>query len=239
LILPLRLLLGAVAIFALVIALGVAVTDGHFRAADFAISNALNMQRGVAPDWLILVMQGISWIGGGVQRYIIVAILTVALWRWWGWGAALAMGLTTLVSAMTSEVLKAYFGRLRPDFVPHLDSVASAAYPSGHANNAAVVYILFIMLVPQARHPGWQLAAASMIGVTGLSRIMLGVHWPTDVIGGWMLGTSFALFAASAIAWRRHQKAKSFPSVLAPQADIGNLEANHSLDSHGAEKRSG
>jgi undecaprenyl-diphosphatase len=126
------------------------------------------------------------------------------------------MGLTTLVSAMTSEVLKAYFGRVRPDLVPQLDIINNAAYPSGHANNAAVVYILFIMLVPQAQHPGWQLAAAAMIIVTGLSRIMLGVHWPTDVIGGWMLGTSFALMAAAVIAYRRHQRQGKFPSVLAP-----------------------
>ncbi len=214
--LPLRLLLAAIALFTLVIALGYLVTAGHFRAFDLAVSHALNMQRGTAPDWLILLMQGISWIGGGIQRYVIVTILTIALWRWWGWGAALAMGLTTLVSAFTSEILKAFFARMRPDFVPHLDSVTSAAYPSGHANNAAVVYILFIMLVPQARHPGWQLAAAFMILITGLSRIMLGVHWPTDVIGGWLLGTAFALMAAAVIAWREDQRQGAFPSVLAP-----------------------
>lgn len=214
--LPVRLLLSALLLFALVIALGSAVTAGHFRDFDIAVSHALNMQRGTAPDWLIASMQGISWIGGGVQRYIMVAILTVALWRWWGWGAALAMGLTTLVSAFTSEVLKAYFDRIRPDLVPKLDSIASASYPSGHANNAAVVYILFIMLVPQARHPGWQMLAAAMILITGLSRIMLGMHWPTDVIGGWMLGASFACVAAGVIAYREHQRKAAFPSVLAP-----------------------
>lgn len=202
--------------FALVVALGFAVTAGHFRAFDIAVFNLLNMQRGTAPDWLIILMQGISWIGGGVQRYIIVGILTLALWRWWGWGSALAMGLTTLVSAFTSEILKAYFGRERPALIPHLFTETSAAYPSGHANNAAVVYILFIMLVPQARHPGWQFAAAFMIIVTGLSRIMLGVHWPTDVIGGWMLGTSFALMATAMITYRQHQRQGEFPSVLAP-----------------------
>lgn len=214
--LPVRLLASAIALLAAVIALGYAVNAGQFRVFDVAISHALNMQRGTAPDWLILLMQGISWIGGGIQRYVIVTILTIALWRWWGWGAALAMGLTTLVSAFTSEILKTFFARVRPDFVPHLDVVTSAAYPSGHANNAAVVYILFIMLVPQARHPGWQFAAAAMIIVTGLSRILLGVHWPTDVIGGWMLGSAFALMAAAVIAWREDQRQAAFPSVLAP-----------------------
>lgn len=214
--LPSRLSIAATTLFALVIALGHATTAGHFRVFDIAVSHALNMQRGAAPDWLIMSMQGISWIGGGIQRYVIVAILTIALWRWWGLGSALAMGLTTLASAFASEVLKIYFARVRPDLVPQLDIIHNASYPSGHANNAAVVYILCIMLVPQARHPAWQLAAAFMIVVTGLSRIMLGVHWPTDVIGGWMLGASFALMAGAVIAYRQHQRQGQFPSVLKP-----------------------
>ncbi len=214
--LPVWLAISALALFGLVITLGFLVNSQYLYEFDIAVSNALNMQRGDAPNGLIAAMWGISWIGGGIQRFIIVAILTIALWRWWGLGSAIAMGLTTLIAAFTSEVLKGIFDRVRPDFVPHLDSVTSAAYPSGHANNAAVVYILFIMLVPQARHPGWQLAAAAMIIMTGLSRIMLGVHWPTDVIGGWMLGTSFALMAGAAIAYRQHQRKMALPSVLAP-----------------------
>ncbi len=215
-ILPFRLWAGAAVLFVLVLALGFAVTAGYFRAFDLAVSHALNMQRGFSADWLILLMQGISWIGGGVQRYIIVAVLTFALWRWWGWGSALAMGVTTLIAALTSDVMKYFFARVRPDFVAQLDPITSPAFPSGHANNAAVVYILFIMLVPQARHPLWQLAAAAMILLTGMSRIMLGVHWPTDVLGGWMLGASFALMAGGVIAYREHQRQGHFPSVLAP-----------------------
>lgn len=226
-----RICVVAVVLFALVIILGYAASAGYFRHFDLIVSHALNMQRGASPEWLIVLMQGISWIGGGIQRYIMVAILAAALWRWWGWGAGLAMALTTLVSAFTSEVLKAYFGRLRPELVPHLDLVNTAAYPSGHANNAAVVYIFFIMLVPQARHPGWQALAALLILLTGLSRIMLGVHWPTDVIGGWMLGTSFALLAASVIAWRRHQRDMAFPSILAPD-DARNLQTSGPFQAH-------
>ncbi|WP_411291718.1 phosphatase PAP2 family protein [Sphingorhabdus sp.] len=214
--LPLRLAFAAVLLFTLVVALGLAVTAGYFREFDLGVSNALNMQRGDGSNWLILTMQAISWIGGGIQRYIIVGILSIVLWRWWGLGSALAMGLTTLASAFASEVLKIFFARIRPDLVQHLDITHNASYPSGHANNAAVLYILFIMLVPQARHPGWQLFAAFMILVTGLSRILLGVHWPTDVIGGWMLGASFALMAGAVISYREHQQQGSFPSVLAP-----------------------
>lgn len=214
--LSLRFLFSALSLFVLVIALGFAVNAGHFRAFDVTVSHTLNLQRGVSPDWLIVFMQGVSWIGGGLQRYVIVTILTVMLWRWWGTGAALAMGLTTLIAAFTSDVMKYFFARVRPDLVAQLDPISSPAFPSGHANNAAVVYILFIMLVPQARHPIWQAVAAAMILLTGLSRIMLGVHWPTDVIGGWILGTSYALLAGAVIAYRQHQRQGKFPSLLAP-----------------------
>ena len=208
-----RLFASGLLLFAATIAFGVAVTARRFHDFDIAVSHALNMQPGVSPDWLILVMQGISWIGGGIQRYVIVGSLALALWRWSGRGAALAMAVATLASAMTSDILKNFFARVRPDLVPQLDLISSPAFPSGHAANAAVVYLLFIMLVPQARHPAWQLAAAAMILLTGLSRILLNVHWPTDVIGGWMLGTSFALMAAAVISFRREQRQNKDPTV--------------------------
>ena len=208
-----RLFASGLLLFAATIAFGVAVTARRFHDFDIAVSHALNMQPGVSPDWLILVMQGISWIGGGIQRYVIVGSLALALWRWSGRGAALAMAVATLASAMTSDILKNFFARVRPDLVPQLDLISSPAFPSGHATNAAVVYLLFIMLVPQARHPAWRLAAAAMILLTGLSRILLNVHWPTDVIGGWMLGTSFALMAAAVISFRREQPKSKAPTV--------------------------
>ena len=208
-----RLFASALLLFAAVIALGFAVTAGRFHDFDIALSHALKMQRGVSPDWLILVMQGFSWIGGGIQRYVIVGILALALWRWWGWEAAMAMAVATLASAMTSDILKNFFARVRPDLIPQLDPISSPAFPSGHATNAAVVYLLFIMLVPQAHHPAWQLAAAAMILLTGLSRILLNVHWPTDVIGGWLLGTSFALMAAAVISFRKERRQSKDPTV--------------------------
>lgn len=208
-----RLFASGLLLFAAVIAMGFAVAAGRFHDFDIAVSHALNMQRGVSPDWLIIVMTGISWIGGGIQRYVIVGILALALWRWSGRKAALALAVATLVSALASDILKSFFARVRPDLVPQLDLISSPAFPSGHGTNAAVVYLVFIILVPQARHPAWQLAAAAMILLTGLSRILLNVHWPTDVIGGWMLGMSFALMAAAVISFRREQRQSKDPTV--------------------------
>ena len=110
-----RLFASGLLLFAATIAFGVAVTARRFHDFDIAVSHALNMQPGVSPDWLILVMQGISWIGGGIQRYVIVGSLALALWRWSGRGAALALAVATLASAMTSDILKNFFARVRPD----------------------------------------------------------------------------------------------------------------------------
>ncbi len=212
--LPKLFIVAAIVLFTVVIALGFTVTEGHLRDFDVAVSNAFNLRRGLSPDWLILFMQGVSWIGGGIQRYIMIIVLTIALWRWRGWGAGLAMGLTSLASSLSSDVMKIFFARARPDLVVQLDPINSPAFPSGHATNAAVVYMLLIMLVPQARHPAWQGLAAAMILLTGLSRIMLGVHWPTDVIGGWMLGASFALGAAAVIAQVQYLRRVKTQSVF-------------------------
>ncbi len=196
--------------------LGWLVGRGDLQAFDLAVSHALNLERGRSPSALIAVMQAISWIGGGIQRYIMVALLAAILWRWWGWGAGLAMGLSALLSSGVSSLLKQGFARVRPDLVPQLDPIHSFSYPSGHATSAAVVYILFIMLVPQARHPVWQALAALMIVATGLSRITLAVHWPSDVIGGWMLGAAAALFAGALIARRDQLRKSAFPPLLNP-----------------------
>lgn len=211
-----RLLLAAALLFGGVLMLGALAVRGDLLGFDLAVSHALNMERGRSPEALISVMQAFSWIGGGVQRYIMVALLAAALWRWWGWKAGLAMALSALLSSGVSSLLKQSFARVRPDLVPQLDPINSFAYPSGHATSAAVVYILFIMLVPQARHRVWQALAAVMIVATGLSRVMLAVHWPSDVIGGWMLGTAAALCAGAVIARRDRLRKTAFVSLLNP-----------------------
>lgn len=184
-------------LFLAVILLGFVVESGPVQNADLAISHAFALQRGTAPEGLILAMQGISWIGGGIQRYVMIALLLLLLWRWSGWRSAVILVTAALLSNLASGFLKLYFARPRPDLVPHLDHVASASYPSGHAANAAVVFLTLALLVP-ARWRGRALAlAACIIFLTGLSRVMLGVHWPSDVVGGWMLGIGFAVGAAS------------------------------------------
>jgi len=95
-------------------------------------------------------------------------------------------------------VLKECFDRPRPSVVPHLDVVTSPSFPSGHSMLAAAVYLTTGVLAARAatlrRAKTYMLLAAGAITfLVGVSRMVLGVHYPTDVLAGWIGGTVWAL----------------------------------------------
>jgi membrane-associated phospholipid phosphatase len=189
----------AAALLALVLTLGLCVSHGWGGAIDHNIATALGMREGQSSAGLINFWQAISWIGGGTQRYIIVALLALFLWLRHHWRLGAVLAGASLLSSLASDGLKLAFARARPDLVPHLDHASSFAFPSGHATSAAVVYLLFAFIVPTQRRGLWLSVGIALTLLTGMSRIMLGVHWPSDVIGGWLLGAAFA-FAGLAVA---------------------------------------
>jgi undecaprenyl-diphosphatase len=191
-----RSLFGAAGLFLAVILLGVVAGRGWTNAFDWRISHALALRAGEDSAALIAFMQGASWIGGGTPRWIIVILLCGVVWRWCGPRCATALAGASLLSNLASSLLKVAFGRARPDLTDHLDFQTSASYPSGHATSAAVVYLLLAWLAPPRWRPfAWTLAA-TMIILNGFSRVMLGVHWASDIVGGTMLGAAFALLGA-------------------------------------------
>jgi len=191
-----RLLIAAAGLILAVILLGFAVGAGWIQAFDLRISNGLVLHVGESSPAFIAFMQGASWIGGGTPRWIIVILLCALVWHWCGPRCAIALGGASLLSNLASSLLKLGFGRARPDLIDHLDHQTSFSYPSGHATSAAVVYLLLAWLVPPRwRRAAWSLAGA-MIVLNGFSRIMLGVHWASDILGGTMLGAAFALLGA-------------------------------------------
>jgi undecaprenyl-diphosphatase len=189
-------ILAAIMLIVAVILLGLIVSAGWTVAADLRISNALSLRVGQSDPGLIAFMQGASWIGGGTPRWIIVILLSALVWHWCGRRCAVALAGASLLANLASNALKFAFDRARPDIIAHLDHVNSASYPSGHATSAAVVYLLLAWLAPPRWRPvAWTLAAA-MILLNATSRIMLGVHWASDIAGGTMLGAAFALLGA-------------------------------------------
>lgn len=172
------------------------VMAGLVDGLDRQVSAALVMTVDTAPGWWIMFMQGVSWIGGGLPRWGIVILLCALVWHWCGPRCAVALGGASLLANFASSVLKISFGRPRPDLVPHLDHQTSFAYPSGHATSAAVVYLLLAWLAPRRWRAAACVLAALVIILNAFSRIMLGVHWASDIVGGTLLGAVFALAAA-------------------------------------------
>ena len=204
-----RLLTASAALIAATILFGLTVGAGWTQAADLQISHALALRVDESDPNFIAFMQWASWIGGGAPRWIIVVLLCGLVWHWCGPRCAVALGGASLLSNLASSLMKLGFGRTRPDVIDHLDHVSSASYPSGHATSAAVVYLLLAWLAPPRwRAAAWTLAA-TMIILNGFSRIMLGVHWASDIVGGTMLGTAFALLGVWWVGLSARQESAS------------------------------
>jgi undecaprenyl-diphosphatase len=108
-----------------------------------------------------------------------------------------AVALIATVASIRILVIlqKEWFDRARPD-VEHWSEVAMSSFPSGHAANSAATYLALALLLSGRRAA---VIAASLLALAiGLSRIFLGVHWPSDVLGGWAIGSAGALICAIA-----------------------------------------
>lgn len=177
--------------------LGLFVGGRAVTATDALLATPVLLTTDASSPILIAFMQGVSWFGGGVPRWALVLLLAVLLWRSAGRRPALLFAATAVAANLASSLLKNIFDRPRPDLIPHLDHVSSWSYPSGHATSVTAIAIAFALLAP----PPWRRVAAgcaaAAILLTALSRVMLGVHWPSDVLGGTMLGAAFALAAAA------------------------------------------
>jgi undecaprenyl-diphosphatase len=108
---------------------------------------------------------------------------------------ALALVFGSLVGRLLVELQKYEIGRLRPEDNPHLVVVHNLSFPSGHSANSMLVYLpLALLLVDDpTRRRRWVAAALLSSGMIGISRIVLGVHYPSDVIGGWAFGLMWAM----------------------------------------------
>jgi membrane-associated phospholipid phosphatase len=133
----------------------------------------------------------------GGATVLIPASVACAIWLLWVGRLRLAgvLLLVTLIGRVLSELQKYWIARVRPDLEPHLVVVKTAAFPSGHAASSMIFYLAFALVLTAGTR--WNRVAAAgailMSLLIGTSRVMLGVHWPSDVIGGWSFGMLWVL----------------------------------------------
>ncbi|MFJ4622130.1 phosphatase PAP2 family protein [Streptomyces sp. NPDC088812] len=150
-----------------------------------------------------------DWVWDPVtMRLLCAAVAAWLVWRRSAWWTAAWLVTVSAVGTALQQGLKAAVGRERPRWPDPVDSAHYAAFPSGHALTATVVLGLLLWLLHRhgVRTAVWRTAVAvavvSVAGV-GLTRVWLGVHWPSDVLGGWLLGmTLVALAIAAHLRWR-------------------------------------
>jgi undecaprenyl-diphosphatase len=176
--------LAAAVLFALVILIGIALETLGTPGLDPAIARAASVGRAYPGFWLALT----HW-GGGEIRAAVGLLAAAFLWLRKRGRDGLILLSIALVQTGANSALKALFARARPDLYPRLDTVWDLSYPSGHAAQNAALYLLIALLI--ARRLLW--LAVPLALLIGASRIVLGVHWPTDVLGGWAEGAGFAL----------------------------------------------
>ncbi len=122
------------------------------------------------------------------------------------WTSALWVVTTMTVGGLLGALLKVLVGRHRPELLDPVARASGLAFPSGHALNATlaagVLLLVFLPFTRDRRPLRWVLwiVAVLVAVVTGLSRVALGLHWISDVVGGWLLG--LAVLAATTAAFR-------------------------------------
>lgn len=152
----------------------------------------------IGPAWLREVGLDITALGS-IAIIVLVVFAVVAFlalrrqWRVMWLVLAASIGATIL-----STAFKHFVGRDRPDVVPHLREVTTASFPSGHATVSAAVYLTLAAILAQVVRGRWTrtyclLLPVFVVAAIGLSRVYLGVHYPTDVLAGWSLGLAWAL----------------------------------------------
>jgi undecaprenyl-diphosphatase len=178
------------------------MVQGEPRAFDRAIlltfRNSTDLSDPIGPQWLEIIFRDITSLGGATVLTLMTIAVTGFLLIDAKRGAAILVLGSVIGGVVLSTILKLGIDRPRPDLVVHLVEVHTASFPSGHAMLSAVVYLTLGGLLSRVERPRrikiYVLSVAVILTLLiGVSRVYLGVHWPTDVLAGWCAGATWAM----------------------------------------------
>jgi undecaprenyl-diphosphatase len=179
-----------------------AVTEQHTQRFDEQILRGLrdpgNPSRGIGPSWMPEAMRDLTSLGSAPVLVLFVLSVAGSLAVRRQFHALVLLIVATAGGELLNAALKGIFARPRPGVVPHLTEVRSLSFPSGHAMDSAVIYLTLAALLarlvtPLALKVYFLALAFFLTFVVGLSRVYLGVHYPSDVLAGWTAGLAWAL----------------------------------------------
>lgn len=164
----------------------------------------------IGPVWLREASLDATALGSPAVLMLMLIAVVGLMWLQRQPGMILLTVVTTSSGSLVALLLKHLIERDRPTVVPHLREVTSPSFPSGHAMLSAIVYLtlgILLMQVLQGRAAKLYclLWAMFLTFLVGISRIYLGVHYPTDVLAGWMAGMAWALACWIAVQFIRYK----------------------------------
>jgi undecaprenyl-diphosphatase len=187
-----------------------AVGEGGTRAFDEWLLVSLrtpgNLADPIGPKWFEEMMRDFTALGStGVLTVMVLTIAGFLAMTRKGYAALFVLA-SVVGGVLISQTMKWAYARPRPELVPHGAEVYTASFPSGHSMMAAVVYLTLGALLARTQVDRavkiYVLAVAIIVTVlVGVSRVYLGVHWPTDVLAGWSLGAAWALTCWLVMTW--------------------------------------
>ncbi len=162
------------------------------------------------PGWIEEAGRDLTALGGTSVLFLVTVATLGGLCLTRRWYALMTVLVAVLGGTLLVLGLKLGFDRPRPDLVPHGSHVYTQSFPSGHSMLAGVTYLTLGFLVARVTRERRLRAyiVAVSVAVTllvGISRIYLGVHWPTDVLAGWTAGAVWALTCWVTASWLRRR----------------------------------
>ncbi len=224
-----RSLLGLFVVAALGLAFGVLLTLVRLRWSplqnlDRSVADGLNRWASRS-EVTVQVLQQISSFGGPTFLASLVTLLVVVLLIRRRPRPAIYLALTGLGAALLDPSLKALIGRLRPVVEVPVASAPGNSFPSGHSLGSMVVYgaivLVFLAAVRRRWRPWFVALAAVLVVAVGFTRIALGVHFLSDVLGGWLLGLAWISITAYTFRLWRRETGHTDPAItegLEPEA---------------------
>ena len=212
-------------------ALAEIVREGYTQHFDTAVLRWLGAHH---TPTLTTIMTEVTPLGTGVVVLTVVGITTAFLWHTEHKHSARMLLAATAGNILLNNVLKLFFDRARPSVFEWGTHAASSSFPSGHAMSATVVYGTVAYLLARLQTHGWSRAitlvlAVVMILLICLTRLYLGVHYPSDVAGGIVIGLAWAGFCmatleASLALARRRAPASVVQEAPAPVEHIASVQ---------------
>lgn len=183
-----------------------------FIASDLAAANARDLgvntwfwELGQSHGWLLAVANAVTWCADGVRSAVIAPVVIVVLlcFRQWRW--AVFFVVSSQVGLLISTSLKFTIARERPPFIENTDLQQHLSFPSGHTFAGFTIWCASAIIAWYLLRPPWANVLTTLLLVIGLlqapTRLIIGKHWVTDVMGSWLIGAGWLLLVWAGFLW--------------------------------------